>query len=231
MSTKGRKSIVILGVCLALGLLSGCMGDPIYRLWHRRQWMDDESFGTTMYTRLEELASIRDRAEDMSQAEQAQVCHDLITAYRNDPSPVYRGQVVRTLSLLTNPVAAEGLQLATQDEDPDVRVEVCKAWSRRGGPDAIPTLSRVVSTDKNLDVRVAATRELGNFKDPAAVSALAVALDDADPALQYRAVQSLKSVTDKDFGNNVPAWRQYVQDGTVPPGVERTAVERLRDLF
>ena len=231
MSTNGSKSIVFLGLCLALGLLSGCMGDPIYRLWHRKQWIDDENYGATMYSRLEELSSVRKRADDMSQAEQAEVARDLITALQNDLSPVYRGQVVRTLSLLTNPVASEGLQLALQDEDPDVRVEACKAWSRRGGPDAVPTLSRVVSTDTNLDVRVAATRELGNFKGPVAVSALGVALDDADPALQYRAVQSLKSVTDKDFGNNVPAWRQYVHEGTVPPGAERSVAERFRDLF
>ncbi len=231
MSTNSSKSIVFLGLCLALGLLSGCMGDPIYRLWHRKQWMDDETFGSTMYSRLEDLSAVRKRADDMSQAEQAGVARDLITALQDDPSPVYRGQVVRTLSLLTNPVASEGLQLALQDDDPDVRIEACKAWSRRGGPDAVPTLAGVVGTDTNLDVRVAATRELANFKEPAAVSALGVALDDADPALQYRAVQSLKSVTDKDFGNNVPAWRQYVRDGTVPPGAEPSVAERFRDLF
>jgi HEAT repeat protein len=231
MKINGRKASYFLGLCITLGILSGCMGDPIYRLWHRRQWMDDQNYGTTLYERLDELSAIRDRAEDLSQAEQATIAQNMIAALHNDPSPVYRSHVVRTLALLTNPLAAEGLQLALQDSDPNVRIEACGAWGNRGGPEAVATLSRVLATDSKLDVRLAATRELGRFQDPAAVTALGVALDDADPALQYRAVQSLKSVTGKDLGNNVPAWRQYVREGTIPPGAERSLADKVRDLF
>jgi hypothetical protein len=40
-----------------------------------------------------------------------------------------------------------------------------------------------------------------------------MALDDPDPALQRRAVESLRQVTGRDFGNDVVAWRTYVQGG------------------
>jgi hypothetical protein len=38
---------------------------------------------------------------------------------------------------------------------------------------------------------------------------LARALEDADPAVQYRAVASLKKVSGRDLGNDVNAWREW----------------------
>jgi HEAT repeat protein len=58
-------------------------------------------------------------------------------------------------------------------------------------------------------VRLAAGRALGKLKDPEAVPALALALDDTNPAIQFRATQSLKAITGKDF-KTVKEWREYV---------------------
>jgi len=48
--------------------------------------------------------------------------------------------------------------------------------------------------------------------------------------MQYRAVQSLKRVTDVDFGNDVAAWREYAR-GNRPTREPRSIAQRLRDLF
>jgi HEAT repeat protein len=207
------------------------MGGPIYRLWHQKQWMDDENYGPTMYRRLDELAAIRSNAEDLSEVEQERTARELMRPLSEDPSPLYRAQVVRTLGSLSTPVATDGLRLALQDDDSQVRIQACRAWTRHGGPEAVNALSHVLRTDADLDVRMAATRQLAEFRDPTAVSTLGLALDDADPAIQFRAMQSLKSITGKDFGNNVPAWRQYVKDGTYQPSDTPSIADRVREFF
>jgi HEAT repeat protein len=92
-------------------------------------------------------------------------------------------------------------------------------------------LGDVVRRDSDLDVRIAATNELGRFPEQAAIEALGVALSERDPALQYRAVQSLKSATGHDFGNSVPAWREFVAGRTPLPERQPSLVERFRRLF
>jgi hypothetical protein len=231
MFTSTNKSLFFVAFCLAVSLLFGCQGGPIYRLWHRQQWLEDEQYGTTLHSRLEELAALRRQAEGMDAAEQARIVRDLNRAVAEDPSALYRGQVVRTLGALSTPLAAQGLQLAIRDGDPSVRILACRAWAQRGGEEAIQSLSQVVRQDTDLDVRLAATRELASFKQPSVIPALGLALEDPDPALQYRAVQSLKSVTGKDFGNSIAAWRQFVRDGSMQPAEEPSLAERLRNLF
>jgi hypothetical protein len=80
-------------------------------------------------------------------------------------------------------------------------------------------------------VRIAAARELENFRTPEVIPALGVALDDSDPALQHRAIRSLKVVTGKDFGNSVPAWQQFVRTGEIQASEVPSLAERLREWF
>jgi hypothetical protein len=57
---------------------------------------------------------------------------------------------------------------------------------------------------------------------------LGEALADTDPAMQYRAVLSLKQITGKDLGDDVHRWQQYVK-GELPE--EPSWAERIRRLF
>jgi len=193
--------------------------------------MEDEQVQPSLHARLEELESLRARARGMNDTEQSKIAADLARALADDPTPLYRAHVVRTLGELSTPAAAEALRTAVEDREPRVRIEACAAWGRRGTEEAVAVLADVLGKDADLDVRMAAARELENYRTPSAIPALGIALDDSDPALQHRAIRSLKVVTGKDFGNSVPAWRQFVRTGDVQASEVPSLAERLRDLF
>lgn len=209
----------------------GCVENPLYQMWYRKEWQQDEKYGATFRTKLDELAELRDGADALSPAEQTRLATQMSRVIASDPSPLYRVQLVRTLAEFETPVAAEGLKTALKDDDANVRVAACEAWSRRGGEQAVQVLAGVVGSDTDLDVRLAATRELAKFPQQSAVTALGLALNDSDPALQYRAVQSLKAVTGQELGDDVPAWREYIASGRTITRDEPSVAERLRNLF
>ena len=86
-------------------------------------------------------------------------------------------------------------------------------------------LADMLAHDRDKDVRMAAARGLGQSHEQIAKQALGAALDDNDPAMQHRAMVSLKTVTGKDLGNDVDKWRQYVKTGNVRPD-DRSWAER-----
>jgi HEAT repeat protein len=231
MMERRNRSSIWGAVALGIVLISGCVDGPLYSLYYRKQWQDDEKYGPTLFTRLEELRNLRREAARMNEQQQAELAKRLNHSLAHDASAVYRAQAARTLGALTTPVAVEGLYQASQDKEPTVRIAACEAWGQRGGDQALHALGQLIRSDGDLDVRIAATRELGRFEDPTAVQALGVALDDPDPALQYRAVEALRQVSGEDFGNSVPAWRQYVRGEPVNRPAPPSIVQRFLDFF
>jgi len=114
-----------------------------------------------------------------------------------------------------------------KDPDANVRVTACEALGRRKGPVAVEGLAETLKSDLDKDVRLAAVRALGETKDPAAREALGVALDDPDPAMQYRAVMSLRLVTGQNFGNDVARWKAYVKGEPAPAAKPVSIANRL----
>ncbi|MDA1054593.1 MAG: HEAT repeat domain-containing protein [Planctomycetota bacterium] len=198
--------------------------------YYRNQWEKDERAGPTFHTQLAELRAIRENPTGLSPEEQRRVIPTLSEIVQNSTNSILRAEATLTLAEFPAPETIPTLQLAMNDEDVDVRVAACKAWGRRGGPEALKLLSRTVSNDSDLDVRLAATTELAKFQDQQSLQALAVALNDKDPALQHRAVQSLKSVSGQDYGDNVPAWRDFVEGRSPVLPEPPTIAERLRSM-
>jgi HEAT repeat protein len=163
--------------------------------------------------------------------EQERISGELAAAFPVEADPLIRLEIVRALDGYPTAAAASTLDAALGDSDGDVRIAACKVWGERGGPEAVAKLQGVLASDLDQDVRLAAARALGETGDPAAVSALGDALADADPAMQYRAVQSLRSVTGEDFGNDVNRWRQYVRGESPAPENPTPIVQRFRRLF
>lgn len=223
-------------VSLSLGAaVCGCADGPFGGLaalnpYYRSQWQKDERAGPTFHTQLADLRSIRENPTGLSPEEQQRVIPTLTDIAQNSNNSILRAEATLALAEFSTPQTIPTLQRAIDDADADVRVAACKAWGRRGGPEALDALTRTVTDDSDLDVRLAATTELAKFKDQNSVQALSVALNAKDPALQHRAVQSLKSVTGQDYGDNVPAWRDFVEGRSPTLPEPPTIAERLRTM-
>jgi HEAT repeat protein len=189
-----------------------------------------EKYGATADQRIEELASAAARAKRAGPAEQAEYTRDLSKQLLGEHDPRVRAAILAVAAEFDTPPAAAICRGAVEDPEPRVRMAACEAWRKRGGPEAVSLLGGRVSADTDIDVRLKAVRELGLLEDEAAVPALARALEDPDPAIQYRAVSSLKQVSGRDLGDDVNAWRAWAADPNAP-GTEWSIAEEFRKLF
>lgn len=229
--------------CRFLGLFgllvllhTGCATGPMaeYYAWNpfRKQGPEETQYGPSPAVRRAELLDLIDRAEQMTSVERAKAAADLAYRMPNEVDPLLRADTVRALGAMQAPASSEALRLAMKDSDAKVRIATCEAWRLHEGPLAVSALSEILASDADDDVRLAAARALGQFEDPRAVRGLSLALDDSNPALQYRAMESLKNNTGHDYGHDVVAWRNFVQNGGEPQrGRGPSLVERFTDRF
>ncbi len=160
-----------------------------------------------------------------------QVSEQLATSIRSEKDPLIRLEIIRTLGRYPGPAADAILKAALSDPEAQIRVTACEAWGRRNDAQAVLLLAEALRSDVDADVRLAAAKALGETKNPAAIAALGEALNDSDPAMQYRAVLSLKQATGKDLGDSVERWQQYVKQARRPqqpgPLVGRIAIRSM----
>jgi len=220
-------------VCLAT---LGCAEVPLADLgasW-RLPWSEKPDHVPGIVAPAERIARLRQLAEDAPKtavADQQRVSAELAEVLRTEVDPMIRSEIVRTLGAFSTPASTPLLQAALADSDSVVRMAACSALGKRGGPEAVSALGEVISNDTSPDVRLAATRALGQTGDREAVGGLRVALEDADPALQRRAVLSLQQITGEDLGHDVNQWRQYVRGELPRPTKPPSLVQRIRRLF
>ena len=167
----------------------------------------------TPQDRVKELRELAKTAQKKSAEEKDQVTAELAEEIRNEEDPAMRRHVLRTLAEYHTPLSFSVLQAGLQDSDLEVRRVACESLGKQGGPQAAQQLAHVAGADTDPDVRIAAVRALGKTHEKAALTPLAEALTDADPAVQYRAQESLRAVSGRDFGSNVQAWREYAETG------------------
>ncbi len=232
MPRTSYLGIITLGV-LAVAVVSGsgCSATRARSEWIEKIVFWEEPDKDARYVkqtpaqRLEEMQAMVERIPKMQQAEQDALAEQLAQAYRNESDPLLRCQMVRTIAHCGSPRAAETLQAAASDSDRDVRIACCDGWAAHGGPQAVAKLSEALRKDASIDVRLAAARCMAKFPGQETIAALAPALEDPDPALQYRAVQSLRQISEKDFGDDAGAWREFARGGTPQ---EISLVQRMK---
>lgn len=222
----------------ALGLLaaggSGCAQQQATRQWYDPfgLFAKKEEPTVKVKTSAERIKILRDLAKNapkMSPSEQQRAADEIANALgkgREDDILV-RAQMLRTIAMFPTPLADKILTLGLQDSDHDVRVACCEAWGERGGDEAVRLMAQTLGSDTETDVRLAAARSLGQLKDPKGVQALGAALDDLNPAIQYRAIESLRKISGKTY-SDIKDWRQFAQGR---PPEEPSLAARLRQLF
>jgi HEAT repeat protein len=214
---------------LLLVALSGC------QTWNRYRptfWPFPERKLTTYHTPAMRVDAIREfamRSTGVDSPEQRQLTDQLARQIQVEPDPLVREAVILSIAAYRTPLAQQVLEAGLGDENVAVRIACCRELGKRGDAVSVPSLANALRGDKDIDARMAVVEALGKIKSPEAIKALAVALDDRDPAMQYAGVQSMKAISGKDYGPDVQAWRQLAA-GQTPPPYTPSVAERLRKV-
>lgn len=226
-----RQLALCIGIASAAVALSGCAkryGGP----WPfgTDQTADLAKYGPVPQQRIDAMAERAKKLRKAKPDEREAYARELAQQIQNETDVNVRLAIIDAMGMLNTPAAQAVLYAGLQDPEPDIRVACCEAWARNPGAESTRILSEILASDTNVDVRLAAVKGLAGAEDREAVKALALALEDPNPALQYRAVASLRSVTGQNLGNDVNAWRQLAQQPD-PPLRSKSMAQRLRDMF
>ncbi|MBX3412878.1 MAG: HEAT repeat domain-containing protein [Pirellulales bacterium] len=223
-------------VCLVILFGGGC-ADTRNKMRHSWKktfgYVDDHPNRPAIQSpneRVVELRELGKEAPKRSQEEQEEVSANLAKAIRTELDPFMRAEIVRALANFQTGSATAVLAAGLNDPDSEVRIACCEALGKRGGPASVQALGEALTNDTDINVRLAAARGLGETKDPGAIKPLGVALEENNPAIQLRAVESLRLVSGKEYGNDVESWRAFAA-GREPAPYTPTVAERLRNLF
>lgn len=188
---------------------------------------------TSIITPAMRIAAIREsaaRADDADTAEQSQAVDDLVAQIRTERDPLVRQAIQEAVAEFQTPLAHDVLVAGLKDDDVDVRLTCCRKLGSRAEPHSVSVLREVLAGNDTLDVRLAAADALGKIKTPDSIEALALAVNDRDPALQYAGVEALKKLSGQDFGNDVKAWQQFTEQDQAVAEPDVSLADRVRQF-
>lgn len=220
----------------SLFLVTGCADGPLWKLgylnpWVVQKWQAEEEFLTSLSNRREQIASIESRLASMDRREADEAVGVLREAILEESIMMVRLDATRILGQVPSPYAADALVGLLSDPEVDIRLAATEALGGRPAIEAVAALRGVIEKEDNIDVRLAAARELANFpQNDDAVDALGLALTDPEPALQFRAMESLAEVTGRDYGHDARKWQAFLRGGS-PAESNPSVADSLRNLF
>jgi hypothetical protein len=135
-----------------------------------------------------------------------------------------RAAITKSLGNLGDHRAREAILRGTTDTDNAViRVEACRALGKVGLPEDATTLARIMTIDRLEDCRIAAIESIGSLKsrEPRILQILIDGMDHDDPAIRYQCLQSLRMITEKDFGIDPGDWTRELKK--LLPGAPQAA--------
>jgi HEAT repeat protein len=189
-----------------------------------------KKWGPVPVQRIEAMQEREQKVAKGTPQEKEAFTADLAKQIQNETDCNVRMAIVGMMAKFDTPSANAVLYAGLKDPEVDVRVACCEAWGKHPCPEATRILAETLSGDTDHDVRLAAAKALASAGDKEAVAALGTALEDSDPSMQYIAVDSLKTVTGKNLGNDVNAWRQFAKQPD-PPLREKSIAARVKDVF
>jgi len=230
------RILAALAVGLGLSLGSGCAeiaGNMrgVAESLSLKKTTEQELGIKTPKDRMKDLKQLAKNVGHQKPEEQQRIVDVLSRELAAERDPLVRRHIVRALAACPPASAEKVLFGCLEDPDMETRRTVCKCLGERGGPASIQELGRVIASETNFHVRIAAVKALGETNDKGAMMPLVEAMADSDPALKNRARESLTAVSGRDYGTNVQAWREFAQNGkTELPEV--SLAERIRrDYF
>jgi len=214
MNGNHALRLLSLALCLAVTTVPACSSGGNWFAWGKKDRTKESMGILPPHEEIRLLRDMSERSSKMTPQQKEQHVKMMAQGIQRENDPLVRAEIVKALENFPSPTSATIVMAATKDPDSEVRLAACRVLAKVGDSSAVTKLGELVASDLDPDVRLAATKALGEVRDPGAVAALSPALEDKDPALQRRAVMSLKSSTGKDLGNDVERWRQYVRDTT-----------------
>jgi HEAT repeat protein len=180
--------------------------------------------------RIEAIEQLVDQSDGTDSPKQREIVEQLARQIQKEPDPLVRATIIQTLVAYRVPLAQQVMEAGLSDGDAVVRLACCRALGKRAEAASIPRLGQVLRNDKNQDVRMAAAEALGQIKTTESLQALVAAVDDRDPAMQYVGIQAMKSVSGKDYGGDIAAWKQVASGGSPPLPPGPSIAERIRSV-
>lgn len=243
MTIRTNPSSALPNGGLALGLLvvlcviaAGCHDGPLYGLkvvnpyFSMKEWKQDDVLGVTDHERRKQLVLLVDTIAAMPAEKQLFWSTQLAQIVEHDSSAEMRRLAVQAAGKLSDESGVKLIERGLEDESIKVRMEACKSLAGRGDEDSARRLAAVYGSETSVDVQQAALAALGKHQHPAALDTLKTALADRNPATRHLAVQSLRSVTGKDYGDDPQVWIAALEGGT-PLESETRVADRVRELF
>ena len=203
-----RHVLTLLAIVCCLS--TGCQSSPLGSLFARQ----DRTTYRTPALRAGEAQAIAAQATGVDSPQQQELLNDLARRIQAEQDPLVRESLVDAVAAFPMPLADQVLMAGLSDTDSGVRTHACQALGARGSASAVAALGRVASQDDDFDVRVAATKALGGIQTPESVQALVASLEDSNPALQYAAVDAMRSASGQDLGGDVRAYLAYAKGET-----------------
>ncbi len=191
--------------------LPGCVELHALNPYYRQQWAEDERIMPSFYTHWRRIRAIPGELPRLSQEEQAVTARELTRLIREDSNTVLRIAAIQSLMAFPPELSRDGIYAAVSSNDPELKAAACPALRKLGDEQSLGLLVALFEQEENVDVRVAALRAMTGFEHPMVYRALARALDDSDPAIQYRATEVLARTTGRGFGHDVAAWKAFLR--------------------
>jgi len=211
IGTVMKRAIVAFGLLI---LMTGCidLGTPKFDNPFSRTPPPEykSQYGLTPTQKVDRLRQLAVDSQSMTADQQRAVTRELITTLSNETNPLLRRELVRTLGGMSVQEAAEGLQIALDDDNHQVRIAACEAWGRRPDAQSVDILASVLSEEDDVDVRLAASQALSRRTDQSAIIHAAATLEDRDPAVQLATMESLRNATGATIGDNISEWKSYL---------------------
>ena len=205
-----------LGLCMAF---TGCAEGKLWRTgqyvpWAQNKWIEEEKIADTLFVKKRKMREKVEHAINGTQQDQQSAAKFLAEIVRRESILLNRIYAVKLLGQLDCPASLKALHEATEDSNSEIRIAAIGSLEQLPADSSLSRLQAILMDDSNTDVRLAAARSIGEFSGEQAITAVAVALDDKDPALQRRVMQSLEKISGEPLGTDRAAWEQYVKATT-----------------